>query len=91
VKVNSLPYVRYGTFKGRVEFVSPDTLKEEVGKGAYRVQVSVAKTDGTVQRHLPQLIPGMEVQVDIVTRERRIIEYFFDPIIATARESFREL
>ena len=63
----------------------------EVGWRRREVERLRGHEGSSVQQDLPDLMPGMEVQVDIVTGERRIIEYFVDPIIATARESFREL
>ena len=90
VKLNSLPFVRYGTLSGHVRFVSPDTITDESGDSAYRIEIEVTSISPEAQRALPNLIPGMEVEVNVITDNRRLIEYFFDPILVALQTSFHE-
>jgi len=90
VKLNSLPFVRYGTLSGHVRFVSPDAVTDKAGQTAYRMEIEVTSMPAEARRTLPSLISGMDVEVNVVTDNRRLIEYFFDPILVAIRNSFHE-
>ncbi|KRG67333.1 hemolysin secretion protein D [Stenotrophomonas terrae] len=96
VKITAYDYGIYGGLDGKVELISPDTLKDEE-KGAagrpdstyYRVTVltdkSVLEAGG---KELP-IIPGMIASVEIRTGEKTVLEYLLKPVLK-AREAFRE-
>nr|WP_262760556.1 HlyD family type I secretion periplasmic adaptor subunit [Enterobacter bugandensis] len=96
VKITAYDYSIYGGLKGSVEFISPDTLKEEDPTRAkntdstyYRVVVLTDKSYlNAGSKELP-IIPGMLATVEIKTGEKRIIDYLLKPIYK-AREAFRE-
>jgi len=96
VKISAYDYAVYGGLKGRVQMISPDTLKEEQkapgsrgDDSYYRVQVltdsSVLQAGGQA---LP-IIPGMVATVEIRTGEKTVLDYLLKPIFK-AREAFRE-
>lgn len=90
VKLASLPFVRYGTLTGHVRFVSPDSITDEVGKSTYRIEIEVTSIPPEARRALPNLISGMDVEVNVVTDRRRLIGYLFEPIIVAIKNSFHE-
>ncbi len=90
IKLNSLPFTRYGALEGRVKFVSPDTVEDNIGRGTYRLYVSVEESAAQIAERGLVLVPGMAAQVDIVTGKRRIMDYFIDPILRAVNTSFRE-
>lgn len=96
VKITAYDYAIYGGLKGHVEFISPDTLKDDAKAAAgrpddtyYRVMVltdsSSLKAGG---KSLP-IIPGMIASVEIRTGEKTILDYLLKPVMK-AREAFRE-
>ncbi|BCA31495.1 HlyD family type I secretion periplasmic adaptor subunit [Metapseudomonas otitidis] len=96
VKITAYDYAIYGGLSGRVEHISPDTLKDDQKAAAgrqddtyYRVLVltesSVLEAGG---KSLP-IIPGMVASVEIRTGEKTILDYLLKPVLK-AREAFRE-
>jgi multidrug efflux pump subunit AcrA (membrane-fusion protein) len=94
VKLDAYDYSIFGIFHGFVSYISPDTLVEKTQKGEeyyFRVQVElntkelIAKNGKRIE-----ISPGMTAEVDIVTGEINIFDYFAKPIVKTLSESFRE-
>ncbi|MDY7577982.1 HlyD family type I secretion periplasmic adaptor subunit [Herbaspirillum sp. RTI4] len=96
VKISAYDYAIYGGLKGRIEHISPDTLREErptpglqQSDTYYRVFVrtdmAALKAAG---KELP-ILPGMTTTVEIRTGEKSVISYLLKPIFK-AREAFRE-
>jgi adhesin transport system membrane fusion protein len=91
VKIAAYDFSIYGSLKGRLIEISPDTVHDqELRKDFYRVKVI---TDKNYLEHngkkLP-IIPGMTADVDILTGDRTIMQYLLKPILKGAQESFRE-
>jgi len=94
LRLDPFDYTIYGSVKGRVVYVSADTLKEEGRNGTetfYRVHV-MPEGDPIVSSTGRQisLLPGMTAQVDIRTGQRTVMEYLLKPIRKTLSESLRE-
>jgi hemolysin D len=95
VKLEALPYQRYGILEGRLDVVSADVLKAEknaAGQQAsiYRARIVIANQS---LRNVPadfRLIPGMTVTAEIRIGRRRVISYFAYPLLRALDESFRE-
>nr|WP_087575644.1 HlyD family type I secretion periplasmic adaptor subunit [Sphingomonas sp. CDS-1] len=92
VKLAAYNYLVYGSLKGRVETISPDTLREDRKpneEAFYRVLISTGQSslvhDG---RPLP-IIPGMTGTVEILTGRRTVWDYFLRPVLKI-EEAFRE-
>lgn len=96
VKITAYDYAIYGGLKGQVEFISPDTLKDDSKAAAgrpddtyYRVMVlTESSTLNAGGKALP-IIPGMIASVEIRTGEKTILDYLLKPVMK-AREAFRE-
>lgn len=96
VKITAYDYSIYGGLKGRVEHISPDTLKDDQKAAAgrpddtyYRVLVLTEKSQlESAGKSLP-IIPGMVASVEIRTGEKTILDYLLKPVFK-AREAFRE-
>ncbi len=76
---------------GVVKTVSADAMMEEGGtQPHYLARVEVDR--GELAKVAPDvtLVPGMPVDVLIVTTERTMLEYLFQPILDALRRSFRE-
>lgn len=94
MKFDAYDFTVFGLFNGRVEYLSPDTIKERTGQGEeyfFRVHISIdgGKLISKAGRELP-ITPGMGVQVDIVTGKRTVLQYLTKPITKVLDESFKE-
>lgn len=87
VKLDTFPFQKYGTIKGKVVSISPDAFEDEKMGPVYRIKVTLERlyinADG---RNIP-VSPGMAVSVEVKTGKRRIIEFFLSPIVKYADES----
>jgi len=93
IKLETLPFQKYGTADGWVSTISEDIFEEEAAgrkTPLYRVQLAV---DASRLRDLPhdfRLIPGMAVTAEIKVGTRSLISYFFYPILRTLDAGLRE-
>lgn len=94
IRLDPFDYTIYGTVKGKVTYVSADTIKEESENGTeifYRVHV---KPDSlpvkTTTGEKLTLSPGMTAQVDVRTGERSLMNYLLKPIRKTLSSAFGE-
>ncbi|MDI6958273.1 HlyD family type I secretion periplasmic adaptor subunit [Pantoea sp. Pa-EAmG] len=96
VKITAYDYGIYGGLTGRVENISPDTLKDDQKAAAgrpdaiyYRVMVLTDKSHLDAGGKSLPIIPGMVATVEIKTGEKTILDYLLKPVLK-AREAFRE-
>ncbi|MHC8383990.1 HlyD family type I secretion periplasmic adaptor subunit [Pseudomonas sp. LB3P14] len=96
VKITAYDYAIYGGLKGRVEHISPDTLKDDQKAASgraddtyYRVLVLTESSELSAGSKKLPIIPGMIASVEIRTGEKTILDYLLKPVLK-AREAFRE-
>ena len=93
VKLDALPFQKFGDLKGTLAFLSQDTFTESLSgeKGAfYRARVEIPSDQ---LQNLPpefQLTQGMLASADILAGERNLITYFTFPITRAFEDAFRE-
>jgi adhesin transport system membrane fusion protein len=91
IKLSAYDFSLYGGLEGKVEFLSPDTLRDERRQGPtpgmapeeafYRVLVRTGKTSLTDRKGKPlPIIPGMVASVDIKTGRKTVMQYLIKPI-----------
>lgn len=92
VKISAYDYAIYGGLQGRIELISPDTLREErktEDDTYYRVLVRTdASTMSSGGKELP-IMAGMTATVEIKTGEKTVLDYLLKPILKV-REALRE-
>lgn len=90
VKVSAYDFAVYGGLDGKLKNISADTVKDPQDNYYYVIQV---KTD---DNHLEKdgkrfdIIPGMTVEVNILTGKRSILAYVFKPILRGVSRSMGE-
>ncbi len=94
VKIDAYDYTVYGALKGRLTFISPDTINEDLKQGElayYRIQVQTEgkKFTGRPDQNL-EIQPGMTATVEIKIGENTILKYLMKPVIKTLNESLGE-
>ena len=93
VKIDAMPFQKYGDIKGEVIFVSQDTFPESLGgeKGFYyRGRIKIRPLSESAMPADFLINQGMLASVDIKVGQRRLISYFTYPITRAFDESFRE-
>jgi multidrug efflux pump subunit AcrA (membrane-fusion protein) len=94
VKLDAYDYSIYGIFRGKVKYISPDTLEEQTKEGEkyyFRVLITMGETELIAKNGKKILLtPGMTGQVDIVTGNRSVLTYLTKPIIKTFSEALHE-
>lgn len=94
VKIDAFDYTIYGDMKGKVSYISADTLQESQAQGEtpyYRIHVRTEgrSFSGRPQEEL-QILPGMTATVEVLTGENTILNYLLKPITKTLSESMGE-
>ena len=91
LKLDTLPFTRYGDISGTLRLVSNGTVSEDNQEQlGYRGNV---RLESRQLRHLPEhfrLLPGMTLEADILTGERSLLSFLIYPIERALDNSFRE-
>ena len=93
VKLDALPFQKFGDLKGTLAFLSLDTFTESLSgeKGAfYRARVEISSDQLQTLPPEFQLTQGMLASADILAGERNLITYFTFPITRAFGDAFRE-
>ena len=80
VKVSAFDFSRYGSIDGKLLSISATTFLTKEGASYYRGRVRLLKNYVGKDPTKNIILPGMEVNVDIVTGEKTIIGYLLKPI-----------
>ncbi|MDC2963928.1 HlyD family type I secretion periplasmic adaptor subunit [Gammaproteobacteria bacterium] len=93
VKIDAMPFQKYGDIEGEVIFVSQDTFPESLaGEQGFFYRGRI-KTQPLSESSMPRdfiINQGMLASADIKVGQRRLISYFTYPITQAFDESFRE-
>lgn len=94
IKIDAYDYTIYGSLKGKLIYISPDTLSEDLKQGEqayYRIQVQTEgkKFSGKPNQNL-EIQPGMTATVEIKTGQNTVLKYLMKPVIKTLGESLTE-
>jgi hemolysin D len=98
IKVHTFPFSKYGTIPATVTRISNDVAavdkqknnSEKSSEALYSMSVVMEKNTLQVDGRTVTLVPGMQVTAEIITHQRRLIEYFFSPLKKQFQESVRE-
>lgn len=94
VKVDAYDYTVYGTLDGTLEYLSPDTLSDELKPNEqpyYRAQVKIKGRHFSARpEEKIEIQPGMTATAEIKTGTNTVLKYLIKPVIKTLTESMRE-
>ena len=93
IQLNALPAQKHGELKGKLIYVSADTVDKNVDGSPgnfYRARAQI--TENELKDTPPgfNLMPGMKVSGKFRVGKRRLITYFIYPLIRTIGNSFEE-
>jgi len=90
VKVTAYDFSIYGSLHGKVTTISPDTVTDKNDNVYYVVKIQTDKKYlGSKDKPL-KIIPGMMVNVDVITGKKTILEYMLKPILKAKQYTFTE-
>jgi len=95
IKVHTFPFTKYGTIAATVTRISDDSIADEKiakekGGLLFGMSLLMAKNTLLVGEREVKLMPGMQVTAEIITGQRRLIDYFLAPLQQHVQESVRE-
>ncbi|MGI9360182.1 MAG: HlyD family type I secretion periplasmic adaptor subunit [Parasphingorhabdus sp.] len=90
VKIEAFNFTDYGLIEGVVDNISRDAIQDEDLGLIYDARIKLNKRFLMVNGQRQEIGPGLAVQAEIKTGERRIIEYLLSPIAKTIDEAGRE-
>ena len=93
IQLNALPAQKHGELKGKLIYVSADTVDKDVDGNSgnfYRARAEI--TENELKDTPPgfNLMPGMKVSGKFRVGQRKLITYFIYPLIRTLGNSFAE-
>ncbi len=92
VKLTAYDYSIYGALKAHLDYISPDTLRDEIKRDEVYYRVQLKTEQGRLVNKLGEpmpIIPGMIAQVEVKTGTKTILDYLLKPILKS-REAFQE-
>ena len=103
VKVDAFPFTRYGLLRGTLRHVARDAAtppapgRDGVGAAGapdagltYPAKVRLSQDWILADGRREPIQPGMRVEAEIKTGERRVIEYLLSPVVQAVQEAGRE-
>lgn len=90
VKFSAYDFSIYGGLEGEVMHISADTIKDEKDEVFYTVRIKTTKNYMERNSKHLKIIPGMTVNVDIMTGQKSVLDYILKPILKTKQYTFTE-
>jgi len=90
VKITAYDFAIYGSLQGEVVHIGADTTKDSKDNAFYLIHIKTNKNFlGTAKKPL-KIIPGMMVNVDIMTGKKSVMNYILKPILKARQYTFTE-
>ncbi len=90
IKVSAYDFAIHGGLIGKVVNISPDTITDKKENTFYIIHVTSDKNYLGTEENPLSIIPGMTVNVDIVTGQKTVMQYILKPIIKSKQYVFTE-
>jgi adhesin transport system membrane fusion protein len=90
IRLASADATRLGKLDGKVIHISPDSIVNEEGVAFYKVRIETEKSFFERNGLKYYLSPGVQVSASIVTGERTVFEYLFEPFLGGMERALKE-
>ncbi|MEL6920969.1 MAG: HlyD family type I secretion periplasmic adaptor subunit [Pseudomonadota bacterium] len=90
IKLDAYPSARFGFVEGEVSNVAADSTEGTEGEWTYAVRIKPDRNSLENGNDTFTMRPGMTATVDVTTDSRRVISYFFAPIVETVQSALGE-
>jgi adhesin transport system membrane fusion protein len=91
IKVTAFDYSIFGSLKGKVIHISPDTFFDEKKQPYFKVKLTTSKNYFEHGKSKLFISPGMTTQMSILIGKRTVMNYILKPIIKTLSDSMGEM
>lgn len=90
IRLASADATRLGKLDGKVIHISPDSIVNKEGMAFYKVRIETEKSFFEHNGLKYFLSPGVQVSAGIVTGERTVFEYLFEPFLGGMERALKE-
>ena len=90
IRLDAYPSERFGFIRGLVFDIAADSTEITEDEWGYVVRVRPLSNFLEAGGKRFRLRPGMTARVDVITEKRRLISYFFAPIVKTVQDALSE-
>ena len=90
ISLSAYDVSRYGALKGSVIHVASNTTEEQNVPPYYETLIEIGDKGFPNSNVVPDIVPGMQVTVDIIGGKRTVLDYILSPIQKAASVAFRE-
>jgi adhesin transport system membrane fusion protein len=91
VKITAFDFATYGGLEGRVDYISPDAVKDErTGETHYTIRVRTDKSTIQTADGPQPISAGMIADVDVLGAKRSVLDYILSPIKDVGGKALRE-
>jgi hemolysin D len=90
INLDAYPAERFGSINGKVRSISADSVQDNTAGWFYILRLSPEQPYLSTSAGKVELSPGMTVTVNVVTGNRRMISYLFEPILKALSNGIRE-
>ncbi len=90
VKISAYDFAIHGGLVGKVVNISPSTITDNKDNTFYIIHIVTDKNYLGTEANRLNIIPGMTVNVDIVTGKKSVMEYILKPILKSKQYVFSE-
>ena len=87
VSISAFDFSRYGTLKGTLIAISPDSFVDNKGNSYYEVKI---KTNKAAFSKTEIVLPGMSADINILTGKKSVMEYILKPLKDIKQNALRE-
>jgi membrane fusion protein len=95
LRYQAFPYQKFGVQSGQVVQVSRSPLQpselgsvaqgtQQAGEPLYRITVALDQQSINAYGQAQSLVPGMQLEADVLLDRRRLIEWIFEPVLGVA-------
>jgi adhesin transport system membrane fusion protein len=90
VKVTAYDFSSYGGLDATIEQISPDTITDKREVSFYRVLLRTTSNILVKDGKPHSILPGMQVEVDILTGKKSVLDYFLKPFTRALQNAMTE-
>ena len=90
ISLSAYDVSRYGALEGRVIHIASNTTEEQNVPPYYETLIEIGDKGFPNSNVVPDIVPGMQVTVDIIGGKRTVLDYILSPIQKATAVAFRE-
>ena len=90
ISLSAYDVSRYGALEGEVIHVASNTTEEQNAPPYYETLIAIGDKGFPNSNIVPEIVPGIQVTVDIIGGKRTVLNYILSPIQKAASVAFRE-